>query len=271
VRSLRHAAGRQPAVRAITDLRPVARLIAALTRGALFRERARFVACELAGARRTACYRLRASGVAVFLRHRTPDLDVLSEVFLDADYEPPPELAALAPARILDLGANIGLFGAWALGRWPAAAVDAYEPDPANASVHRRTVAANPGRRWTLHEAAAATAAGELRLAGGGFATSAQVDGGAGGEPVPAVDALPAMAAADLVKIDIEGGEWALLADPRLRHAAPVLVLEYHPHLAPGPDARAAALALLDRAGYATHPCFHDERAGHGMLWAWRR
>jgi FkbM family methyltransferase len=270
VRSLRHAAGRRPTVRAITDLRPVARVIAALTRGTLFREWARFVACELAGVQRTDRYRLREGGIVVWMRHNTPDLDVLSEVFLDADYEPPVELGGLAPARILDLGANVGLFGAWALARWPGAAVEAYEPDPANAAVHRRTVAANPGLRWVLHEAAAAAAPGELRFAAGGFATSGQVDDGANGLAVRAVDVLPAMAGADLVKIDIEGGEWALLTDPRLRDAARVLVLEYHPRLAPEPDARACALALLQRAGYATHERFHDEHNGHGMLWAWR-
>jgi hypothetical protein len=39
------------------------------------------------------------------------------------------------PIRVLDLGANIGLFGAWALGRFPVESILALKPDPENASV----------------------------------------------------------------------------------------------------------------------------------------
>ena len=46
----------------------------------------------------------------------------------------------------------------------------------------------------------------------------------------PRVDVFPYLAAADLVKIDIEGSEWEILADARFAGiAARVLVLEYHP------------------------------------------
>ena len=48
------------------------------------------------------------------------------------------------------------------------------------------------------------------------------------------------MAEADLVKIDIEGGEWPILTDPRFAQLpTPALVIEYHPAGCPGPDPQA--------------------------------
>ena len=41
-------------------------------------------------------------------------------------------------------------------------------------------------------------------------------------------DVLGQIAEADLVKMDIEGGEWGILADPRIARQR-ALVLEYHP------------------------------------------
>ena len=66
---------------------------------------------------------------------------------------------------------------------------------------------------------------------------------------LPAADVFPYLEGADLVKIDIEGGEWPILSDPRFAELeARALVLEYHPHLCPGPDPRECADGLLARA-----------------------
>jgi len=76
--------------------------------------------------------------------------------------------------------------------------------------------------------------------------------------------------AADLVKVDIEGGEWDILLDPRFAQNPPrAIVLEYHPHLCPGDDPRAAAQEALARAGLSMAPIWH-RADGYGMLWAWR-
>ena len=81
---------------------------------------------------------------------------------------------------------------------------------------------------------------------------------------------LPEIAAADLVKMDIEGGEWEILRDPRFAASPPrAIVLEYHPHPS-APDPRAAVEGLLRDAGLTEQaPIFH-RADGHGMLWAWR-
>jgi hypothetical protein len=102
----------------------------------------------------------------------------------------------------------------------------------------------------------------ESHLAGPHEADSAQL--------VEAVDIFELLDHVDLLKIDIEGGEWQLLADPRLASLeARVIVLEHHGRHAPTQDPRAAATDLLHRAGY-TVAAGGPQQLGVGMLWAWR-
>jgi FkbM family methyltransferase len=230
-------------------------------------------------------YRLRRSGATVLIRHDADDPYVLAECFGRlAQYDPPPPVAAALeaapPARVVDLGGNIGLFGLLAAERWPKAELVSFEPDPSNSELLDRVIAANDmGSRWRLIRAAAAPAPATLRFAAGRSSRSHAVEGeGPQGETieVEAIDAFPELAGADLIKIDIEGGEWGLLSDPRLPElAARVIVLEYHGAGCPEDDARAAALSLLGGAGYRVEtlherPASADPREGLGVAWAWR-
>lgn len=243
-------------------------LTALLLRARAVTDPARFVARELRHAD-PATYTLR-TGVRVALRHNGADAVTLGEVFHERHYEPPAALADFGPGVILDLGANVGLFGAFALARWPEARIVAFEPDPSNAAVHERTISLNHAEeRWELRRAAAAAADGELRFHASGDALSRLGDDG--DLVVPARDVLPLIAEADLLKLDVEGGEWPLLDDPRFAAAPPrAVVLEYHPHLCPEDDPREAVLRRLRAAGLTeTHELFATAD-GHGMLWAWR-
>jgi hypothetical protein len=128
----------------------------------------------------------------------------------------------------------------------------------------RRTLDAN-GVNCELIEAAASTSDGVVPFSSGGF-TLSRIE--AGGEPVRAVDVLPRLRDFDLVKIDIEGGEWELLEDARFPSAGPpALVVEYHTHLAP---ADADAEGVLERAGYSVERRLRFAEL-HGLLWALRR
>jgi FkbM family methyltransferase len=245
----------------------------------LVRETTRFFAGELLRPPGVRIYRVRRSGVRVAVRHRGSDAATLAEVFRNGWYEPPAGAAQrLAQARsILDLGANVGMFGAFAVARWPDAEVVGYEPDPDNATAHERAIAANGlGNRWRLVRAAAGAHDGEVRFAAGHGASShlADVPGaGAAAETIAVAmqDVLDQMTGADLVKIDIEGGEWELLRDPRFTATPPVaLVLEYHPAACRSDDPRGAALEALHAAGMRTQPLWHDAATGVGMAWAWR-
>jgi FkbM family methyltransferase len=242
------------------------------------REPLRFSARQIARRSGVGRYRLRGSGVAICIRHSTPDVITMEEVLAERQYEPPPSLQHVfdsngEPLQVADLGANVGLFSAWLLGRRPDARIVAFEPDPANAAVLEQTVRANHREAdWQVVRACAATADGEVSFVGGGFAVSRIAEQGeAGATTLPAADVFPHIAQADFLKLDIEGGEWAILADPRFRQvAAKALVLEYHPHLCPAPDPRAHVDRLLTDAGWqVTHTEF-DRPGGHGVLWAWR-
>ena len=295
---MRRRVGGWPLVRAITDLPPVGRTIAVSTHARLVRPALGYAARELSGDRRAHRYVLRCGDRVVFLRHNTTDASILEEIFAARIYQPPqPVQAALRglgrPLRIADLGANVGLFGLFAFERWQCERLTAFEPHPENAALQRRTIAANRLQdRWRLIEACAFTADGKLPFARDHHSDSrmtADTLASENGDPahdtpapddpahspdgrelVAAVDALPLLADADLLKIDIEGGEWALLADPRFAELpATAIAVEYHPHLAPGHDARAHARRELERNGFTALEVFHDPR-GHGMLWAWR-
>jgi len=239
-------------------------------------ESAAFLARELVHWPGVHFYHLRHNGLQVPIRHGSVDAATLAEVFYHRYYEPPEKVAEVLgePTEILDLGANIGLFGAFAAARWPAARVRAYEPDPTNAELHARTIQANSlGSRWSLVRAAAGAHDGEVRFAAGLDVGSHVLGRGAedgAAIVVPMHDVLAQIAGADLVKMDIEGGEWEILEDPRFAEQPPrVLVMEYHPLGAPAADPRAAVEGALRRAAMTTRTIWHGDD-GHGMLWAWR-
>jgi FkbM family methyltransferase len=267
IEALRRLAAR-PRVRRVLTHPRIEPLVATVLRASPVRGRARFLLRERSARGEARAYRLRSSGTIVHVRHATPDVAALGEVFYERQYEPPARVAeelerVEEPLRILDLGANVGFFALFASSRWPSSRVVVVEPDPANLELLARTRAAN-GLDWEVVEAAATTFDGEVPFVAGAFTVSRIEEGG---EPVRAVDALGLLAGADLAKIDIEGGEWALLADERFSRSAPrVLVLEYHPHLAP---VCADARTLLAEAGYSIESSL-DFSAGHGLLWARR-
>jgi FkbM family methyltransferase len=252
-------------------------LAARLICARLVRESGRFFLREIVRPAGVFRYRLRDGGAIVFLRHAVQDGATMAEVFHRHDYDPTPELlAALSdPRRILDLGANIGLFGIYAAQRWPRASIVGYEADPENAAVHERTIAANGlSGRWRVERSAAGARDGEVELAAGramgSFVVAPGTDPGVPTIRVPVRDVLPELAGADLVKLDIEGGEWEILADERFRREPPpLLVLEYHPHLGPDGDPRAAAERALADAGLRIAEIWHRPD-GYGMVWAWR-
>jgi FkbM family methyltransferase len=256
-----------PLFRRLTSITPLLRLSYAL-RASLVRERGRFVRNELRWKPVTDVYRLRESGVAVAIRHHTGDVMVLDEIFSQREYEPPAGVALGDVASAVDLGANIGLFGAWLLGRVPEARIVAYEADPANAAVHRRALEANGlADRWRLVEAFAGTEEGVTSFTTGLHAVSHEGDG----IEVPVVDVLPELMDADLVKMDIEGAEWPILADPRFRELrARVVVLEYHGEGSPEPDPAAAAERALTAAGYDVHHAGRKPAFGAGLVWGVR-
>lgn len=259
------------------------RLAATLLLAARVRPSLAFARRQRRGEPGVSSYRLRAGGQTIFIRHDTDDPHVLAECFGRlAQYDPPrgpaAQLEREPPRVVVDLGANIGLFGLLAARRWPGCEIVGFEPDPANADLAQRCIDANGlGAEWRLKRAFAATAPGRVSFAAGRSSRSRAAGAGAAGTiEVESVDAFAELERADLIKIDIEGGEWPLLADPRLATLpARTIVLEYHGAGCPGSDPRAEAVAALQRAGYGVVTAHErdpggDRSEGLGVAWAWR-
>jgi FkbM family methyltransferase len=243
------------------------------------RQRLAYSWCEVKGGGATRKWLLNDTRYSITVRCGTRDRDILREIFVDREYAPPPEVDTvldLPPApSIVDLGANIGLYALWVLSRWPEARIHSFEPDPDNLAILDRNVSdAALGSRWTVTMACAAPAAGTVRFLGGQQADSRTADDAdevSNLSEVPAVDVFPHLHDADLLKIDIEGGEWPLLTDARFGElTVPAIVLEYHAHGSPQPaDSGETARRLLEGCGYTV---VATDRAapGLGTLWAWR-
>lgn len=134
---------------------------------------------------------------------------------------------------ILDIGANCGSFALWAAMRWPSSRIHSYEPNPGTFAYLKRNTAGHTA--ITCHNAALFPGAkpreaffsrydgdGEAGLAsyaGDTFTQSAI-------KPAFEVDVIdPArIASADIVKIDIEGGEADVLEHLDLSATSLVLI-----------------------------------------------
>ena len=137
---------------------------------------------------------------------------------LEGEYESGHDGSGLA---ILDIGANVGSFAVWANLRWPASRIASYEPNPGTFAFLQRNTAHLPNVtavNAALFPGARAKEpffarydgdgeAGLMRYAGDTFEKRAM-------DTMVEVDVVdPAtLEPADIVKIDIEGGEGEVLA-----------------------------------------------------------
>jgi FkbM family methyltransferase len=150
------------------------------------------------------------------------DVATAYELWVMRHYEPPWPIAR--PRLVVDLGSNVGLSLAYFASRYPKARVIGFEPHPEHARLARRYVCDNV----ELRTAAAGVRDGTANLRDAGTASAVAPDGSI---EVAAVDFFREFGRRhiDLLKIDIEGGEYDLLADPRFAELSVTnLVLEWH-------------------------------------------
>lgn len=131
---------------------------------------------------------------------------------------------------VLDVGANVGAFTAWALSNFPNATVQAYEPNPKAIEYWRKNVT-DP--RATLHEVAVTVQRDAHLYSGTNNLGEASVHKGlADCEDLGAIQTLlpDRLPKADFVKLDCEGCEAEFIADSReaYQHKPKVWALEYH-------------------------------------------
>ena len=184
------------------------------------------------------------------------------------------------PVRtILDIGGNVGLFSLAARRRFPSATIHVYEPNAA-LEPHLRVQAAGIGA-VPFFEAVGAVDGEVSFFPTADSMTGSVVPGTAISETTPetapgavkvvqtalgrALDRLAADGGpVDLVKMDCEGAEWAMLEDRAALSRIGRLLLEYHPR--PGRDA--AMLPGLLAAGGLRIEKQIVTAGGCGVIWA---
>jgi len=166
---------------------------------------------------------------------------------------------------IVDAGANIGAFSLYALQNAPNSDIIAIEPAPDSCSRIRSMLRANTfDTKVTLHEAALGEFAGETTIqldAGSQFRRT-----GMAGHRVAMVkldSLIPADRSVDLLKIDIEGGEYGVLRSmsPDTLRRVRRIILEFHPE--------APSSAAIDplKANRFNVTRYQDDGAGYGIAW----
>ena len=115
-----------------------------------------------------------------------------------------------APRTVLDVGAHVGMFSAWARKRWPDAEIIAYEPRPENASRFAENLDGIP--RVTLNRFAVRGVRGVsfMHLGRNSLCGSFHYNEGTGDVAVPHV-AASEIQSCEFVKIDAEGSEVEIL------------------------------------------------------------
>lgn len=234
---------------------------------------ARYVVWRLLGARRDISLGLK-SGLRLQIRSlSTTDYDVAWEVFWRGSYECPESLQGVR--RIVDLGANVGYSCLFWCTEYPESHVIAFEPHPLHLHAIDWHLTENGlHKRVEVVPAAAGTKDQSMYLNDAGSSSTVtdrpirpvayQVD------VLDVFRTLTLAGAIDILKIDIEGGEYSLLADPRFGDLnVRALVVEWHKKQE-YPDGRAWCMARLQALGYRTRIGFEDlPRAG--LIWGFSR
>jgi FkbM family methyltransferase len=187
----------------------------------------------------------------ILVRPNKTDPFIFEEVFLLDEYD---FATAREPKVILDIGANVGYASVYFAQRYPGALIIAVEPEASNIEWLHRNTAAYPNikvvetgiwshrARLTLVDTNAKSSDFQLREC------RAEEDG----TEAVTVDDLLALAQsdhADLVKIDIEGGEKELFAENTdWLGKVDALVIELHDRFKPG--CKDAFLQAASRHGF---------------------
>lgn len=154
------------------------------------------------------------------------------EKVLCGEYDLPANLELMeAPKTVLDIGANVGAFTAWALAQWPDARVEAFEPVPQNFEVFLQNH--DPDSRVSLGTYAVMSfTADSLVMYRGERNPGACAAFDNGEQKVTDTFRVPAIAACALppcefIKIDAEGAETQILRELDLSKAK-VIAYEWH-------------------------------------------
>ena len=181
-------------------------------------------------ARQDQCLRLKTGQYVYF--HSFMSYYIFEEIFLERIYE----VQSQDILNIIDVGANTGMFTLWAKIRWPEAHFVAYEPDPQNYALLTKLIERNALRDVVPIEAAVSGVEGSVTLFRhprniGGHSTmkTSVFPVSVRAYPISgALDLFPS-GSCDLLKLDCEGAEDAILRSLTPEAARRVRHLVYEP------------------------------------------
>lgn len=192
------------------------------------------------------------SGERITYRLNRGDIQTVREVWFYEVYRPPFELPA--PGGILlDLGGNIGLTSVYLAKRHSFDRVIVVEPVAQNIELAKLNCSAN-GIRASFIEAAIGPSSGTAGFLQSEDHNRGRIDNSEGAASVRVVtvnEAIGGTKPIRLVKMDIEGGEDALLTrETSWIDQVQTLIAEFHPSLVDYP----ALVALLKNRGFRFYP-----------------
>jgi len=130
--------------------------------------------------------------------------------------------------KIVDIGANVGLFGIIARSVFPKAVIHAYEPNP-HIEQYLKTQAQSATFKYFMEAVGLENGKVKLNIHDNIAATRSQVDEKGNISQVAFRKTIERIGgAADLVKMDCEGAEWKILQDYETWQSVSNLSLEYH-------------------------------------------
>lgn len=201
--------------------------------------------------------RLPALAHPIAVRNGTSDATELIHTIVRGTYGPYTPPPGEGVKLVIDAGANIGDTAAWFLTRYPKATVVSLEPDTANFAVLERNTAPY-GERSVRLKAGLWPRAANLRVVESESRTALSVEEVADGQRFDCQAVSPADLLArtgadhiDIFKIDIEGAERQLFADPAADNwlaRTGMIMMEIH-----GPAEWAAVDAAVRRHGFVHH------------------
>jgi FkbM family methyltransferase len=190
-------------------------------------------------------------GFDLHYRLNRGDMQSIREVWIDECYRLPFQLA---PERLVDLGANIGLTSLWFAHRYGCKVIIAVEPSPENAQLVRLNLHGNNVQADVV-EAAVGARDGVAHFEAAVDSNMGHV--GESGREVTMVSMdtvlrkLPAGVDVDVVKMDIEGGEGPLLqGDLAWLGRVKSVIAEFHPEVIDYP----AAIRQIEGQGFRYIP-----------------
>jgi FkbM family methyltransferase len=235
-------------------------------------DHARYLAWRARKSSRPAAFSLR-DGQRLLLRPPpATDTTTAFEIFVAEVYRSVGPARDASFTRIVDVGANVGFSLLYWAKHYPSAELIAFEPHPVHVDSIRENLKINGlSSRVKLHAAAASTRPGVLSLTDEEHCSTTLARAGAKSFQVEAIDFFDAVGdePIDLLKLDIEGGEYQLLADARFA-ALPVrtCVLEWH-KTPEHPDGRAWCEERLRSAGFVVRQGLWSSEV-NGLLWGFR-